>query len=277
MTVMQNEAEFHDEWAAAVDPASVDVHGTWTGAGCPEVQWIGDRLGDLAGKRVLDLGSGLGEASVWFSLAGATVTSLDISPGMLDVVTAVANHHGVEVTTVVGDAANLRQFDDGCFDIVYGANVLHHVDIATCLAEVHRVLAPGGRAAFWDPVHYNPIIGVYRRMASEVRTDDEHPLRRRDLRVMNHQFNRVQSQGFWLTALAIFVRFFAVDRVHPSADRYWKLVIDRQARHDRFLRVAHGLDRALLQAIRPLRWWCWNLAVVCHKSAGEPVGSAERS
>lgn len=263
MTATDAEATFHDDWAAAVDPARVDVVGTWTGEGCPEVQWIGERLGDLAGRRVLDLGSGLGEASVWFALAGADVTALDISPGMLEVVRAVAAHHGVEVSTVVGDAADLSAFEDASFDVVYGANVLHHVDIAHCLGEVRRVLRPGGRAAFWDPVHYNPAIQVYRRMASEVRTDDEHPLRRVDLRTMERTFDRVETQGFWLTALTVFVRFFAVDRIHPSADRYWKLVIERQDRHARFLRWAHTLDRSLLRALPPLRWWCWNLAVVC--------------
>lgn len=259
------EAEFHDHWAAGVDPAEVDVVGTWTGEGCPEVRWIADRLGEVDGLRVLDLGSGLGEASVWFARQGADVTALDISPGMLHVVERVAERHGVRVRTVVGSASDLRQFPDGSFDVVYGANLLHHVDIAATLDEVHRVLAPGGRAAFWDPVQYNPVINAYRRMAAAVRTPDEHPLRRADVATMRRRFARVEVQGFWLTALAIFVRFYLVDRTHPSADRYWKLVIERQDRHRRFLRTAHRVDRVLLGALPPLRWVCWNLAVVCHR------------
>lgn len=261
-TVEAREADHHDAWAAEVDPASVDVDAVWSGVGCPEVRWVGAQLGNLAGKRVLDLGAGLGEASVHFARQGASVTALDISPGMLDLVNEVAARYGVSVDTVVGSASELSWCADGTFDVVYGANVLHHVDIERCLAEVRRVLKPGGTAAFWDPVQYNPAIELYRRMATDVRTDDEHPLRVKDLALLRSTFSDVRVQGFWLSALLIFVRFFAIDRIHPSADRYWKLVIERQDRHRRFLRLAHRVDRALLRAVPPLRWLCWNLAVV---------------
>jgi SAM-dependent methyltransferase len=263
--VAAREADFHDDWALSTDPATVDVLGTWKGIGCPEVTWIAEHLGNLRGKRILDLGSGLGEASVWFALQGAQVTALDISPRMLEIARRVTSRYEVEIETVVGSATDLGTFDSDTFDIVYGANVLHHVDIAACLGEVHRVLRHGGRAAFWDPVQYNPVINLYRHMAGSMRTDDEHPLRRADLRAMQQRFRHVEVQGFWLTALAIFARFLIVDRIHPSADRYWKLVIERQEKHRRFLSAAHRFDRGLLRVFPPLRWLCWNIAVVCER------------
>jgi SAM-dependent methyltransferase len=262
-SVEDREAIHHDEWAADTDPASVDVDGTWVGLGCPEVRWAAEQLGNLEGKRLLDLGSGLGEAAVWFARHGAEVTALDISPGMLKIVTAVARLNDVSLTTVVGSASDLSWCDDASFDIVYGANVLHHVDLEACLDEVHRVLRVGGRAVFWDPVQYNPVIQLYRRLATGVRTDDEHPLRVQDLRAIRERFGKVDTRGFWLTALLIFARFFLVDRIHPSADRYWKLVIERQDRHAGFLRRAHQVDRLLLRAVPQLRWLCWNIGVVC--------------
>jgi ubiquinone/menaquinone biosynthesis C-methylase UbiE len=261
--VYSREALHHDEWANSVDIASVDIDAVWQGTGCPEVRWITNQLGDVKGLRVLDLGSGLGEATVWFARAGAQVTALDISPGMLKVVEQVADRYCVSVTTVVGSATDLSGFPDATFDIVYGANVLHHVDIDVCLDEVRRVLKPNGRAAFWDPVKYNPVIEIYRRLASGVRTEDEHPLRRRDLRAMQLRFTSVTEQGFWLTALVLFVRFFVIDRIPPSADRYWKLAIDRQDKHHTFLQAAHRVDRVLLRWVPPLKWMCWNLSVVC--------------
>jgi 2-polyprenyl-3-methyl-5-hydroxy-6-metoxy-1,4-benzoquinol methylase len=262
-TIEDREAAHHDDWAASVDPADVDVDAAWLGLGCPELRWIDEQLGDVRGLRVLELGPGLGEASVWFARHGAEVTALDISPGMLEVVQQVAQRYGVVVETVVASASDLSWSPDASFDIVYGANVLHHVDLEACLGEVHRVLKPGGRAAFWDPVKYNPAIEVYRRLATGVRTDDEHPLRTRDLRAMRARFRSVECRGFWLTALLIFVRFFVIDRIHPSADRYWRLVIERQHRHERFLRRAHRIDSRVLRVVPPLRWMCWNLAVVC--------------
>ncbi len=263
MSVEAREALHHDEWAESIDAESVDIDGTWAGIGCPEVRWIADQLGDLRGQRVLDLGSGLGEGAVWFAMQGAEVTALDISPGMLEVVSRVAARHGVSVSTIVGSATDLSQFADASFDIVYGANMLHHVDIPACLDEVRRVLRTGGRAAFWDPVKYNPAIEIYRRLAGGMRTDDEHPLRRTDLAAMRDRFATVKTRGFWLTALILFARFFLVDRIHPSADRYWKLVIERQDKHRRFLTAAHGVDRRILAVVPPLRWMCWNMAVIC--------------
>lgn len=264
--VFRREADHHDAWAASVDVDAADLLAPWRGHGCPEVRWIAAQLGDVRGLRILDLGSGLGEASIWFALQGAQVTSLDISPGMLDVVARFADRYGVKVETTVGSATDLSRFADGSFDVVYGANMLHHVDIAGCLSEVHRVLRPGGRAAFWDPVKYNPAIELYRRLASGVRTDDEHPLTRHDLATMRAVFGRVETRGFWLVGLLVFARFFVIDRIHPSADRYWKLVIDRQDRHRRFLATAHRIDRSLLRTLPPLRWLCWNMAVLCTRS-----------
>jgi SAM-dependent methyltransferase len=261
--VLEREADHHDEWAASVDANQVDILSTWEGIGCPEVAWIASQLGDLRGKKVLDLGSGLGEGAVWFALQGADVIALDISPGMLEVVSAVARRHGVSVSTVVGSATDLGRFANGTFDIVYGANMLHHVNIPECLDEVQRVLRVGGKAAFWDPVKYNPAIELYRKLASGVRTEDEHPLEFHDLGYLRTRFSDVHVQGFWLSALALFARFFFVDRIHPSADRYWKLAVERQHKHQHFLRIAHRVDRALLKLVPPLRWMCWNMAIVC--------------
>jgi SAM-dependent methyltransferase len=184
---------------------------------------------------------------------------------MLEVAREVGQLHGVTFRTSVADAADLSQFPDESFDIVYGANVLHHVEIDRCLSEVVRVLKPGGRAAFWDPVHYNPAIQIYRRMATEVRTDDEHPLRRADLVTLRRHFSDVSTRGFWLTGLLVFVKFFVIDRIKPNSERYWKLVVDKQDDLSRSLRWFHAIDRTVLRVVPPLRWLCWNLAVVAHK------------
>ncbi|NJL28447.1 MAG: class I SAM-dependent methyltransferase [Thermoanaerobaculia bacterium] len=136
---------------------------------------------DLRGRRLLDVGCGLGESSVYFALRGAEVTATDLSPEMVELTRRLAHHHGVEVEGVVS-AAETLEVEPAAFDLVYAANVLHHVGSKEgFFAQIHRALKPGGRFFSWDPLAYNPVINVYRRMATEVRTPDERPLRFSDV------------------------------------------------------------------------------------------------
>ncbi len=260
---LDREEAFHDEWAHSVDPASVPVHEAFTLPTCPENRWIHASLGDVRGKTVLELGAGLGEASTWFALHGARVISTDLSGGMLAVARRVAALHDTTITPVQMDGAVLALADTSV-DVVYGANVLHHVDQAKCLREVHRILRPGGMAVFWDPLRYNPVINVYRRIATAVRTADEHPLGVDDLRLLQQTFQRVDVRYFWLATLGVFIWFFLGQRVHPNAERYWKKIITDYVSIAPLYRLLAAIDRVLLR-VPGLRWWAWNMAVVCRK------------
>lgn len=260
---LHREEEFHDRWAERVDPASVPVEESFTLPSCPENRFIAKALGDVRGLTVLELGAGLGEASVWFATRGAHVVSTDLSGGMLRLVRRVAARHGTSVHAVQMDGAVLA-LPDASVDVVYGANVLHHVDTAACLHEVHRVLRPGGRGAFWDPVRYNPIINVYRRMAGQVRSADEHPLGTEDLRTMRSLFGGVRARFFWLATLAVFLKYYFVDQVHPNEERYWKKVIGDYGGISGWYAPLAAID-ALLLRIPGFRWLSWNLAVVLTK------------
>jgi len=201
---------------------------------------------------------------VYFAKQGARVTATDLSFGMLRLVRRVAHLHGVRLSTAKLSADTLP-FPDNCFDVVYAANLLHHVPKERCLDEVVRVLKPGGRAAFWDPLKHNPVIRVYRHMAREVRTPDEAPLGMRDLRLFRSRFARVEYRTFWLAALWVFMRFFLIERVSPSKERYWKKIIadaDRLAPHYQPLA---NLDERVLSLLPFLGRYCWNIVVCCSK------------
>lgn len=259
------EREFHDQWASTIDPREVPVIETFRASTSPEARWLLNAMGDLRNKSVLELGSGAGEGAVYFAMQGANVMATDLSPGMLELVGRVAAVHGVTVERQLCSAEDLSLLPDSSFDLVYAANTLHHVDIARCLDEVKRVLKDGGRAFFWDPVAHNPAINVYRRMATEVRTEDEHPIRRRDMQLFRDRFRKVDKRFFWLSTLLLFAKFYLVDRVHPNEDRYWKRILTRE-RELRWLYLPlEKLDRVLLSLIPVLGWWCWNVAVVVQK------------
>jgi ubiquinone/menaquinone biosynthesis C-methylase UbiE len=264
-SVFGKEREFHDTWAKQIDYRSVDARKSFSACTSPEPAWILKQLGDIKNKRVLELGTGAGEAAVYFAIQGANVTATDLSPGMLEVVKKVAAHHGVTVETAVSPAEDLSAFSANSFDVVYAANTLHHVDIGKCLDEVKRVLKPGGCGAFWDPLAHNPAINIYRNMANEVRTEDEHPISRSDMKYFSSRFSIVSKQFFWLTTLLIFAKFYLIDRIHPNSDRYWKRVVTHEAELRKWYKPLAAIDRALLTIFPVLGWWCWNMAIIVRK------------
>jgi len=104
-------------------------------------------LHELTGKKILEIGSGGGGHSALFKFHGADVTAVDITAER-----AVGTSLKLQLVpqgagrAYQADAENLP-FRDDVFDIVYSNGVLHHSeDTDQCIAEVHRVLKPGGLA-----------------------------------------------------------------------------------------------------------------------------------
>lgn len=96
--------------------------------------------------RALDLGTGAGHGAVALAEAGYEVDALDAVPQMVATAGATAQEAGVHARFLVADAEHLP-FDDATFDVVSALGLLPWVDApAVALAEIARVLRPGGRA-----------------------------------------------------------------------------------------------------------------------------------
>jgi len=165
----QSEEAFHDEWAKSMDLDEILVRESFEACSALENQYVMTQLGNLRGKKVLELGCGAGEGSVYFATKGAEAVATDISTGMVEVVHRVAQKYGVQVQAHRMTAEKI-DYPDQSFDVVYGNGVLHHVDFHKAVAEAARVLKPGGKAVFIEPLSYNPVINVYRHIAKTVRT-----------------------------------------------------------------------------------------------------------
>jgi ubiquinone/menaquinone biosynthesis C-methylase UbiE len=111
----------------------------------------------------LEIGSGTGYFSLNLMQLGLIerLTATDISPRMLAELGTTAARLGLEVETQTLDAEHLP-FADGSFDFVVGHAVLHHLpDLETALAELHRVLRPGGTLAFCgEPSRYGDLLAA---------------------------------------------------------------------------------------------------------------------
>jgi len=133
---------------------------------------------DPAGKVVLDYGCGPGYLTEYLLDRGAVhVTGIDISEGEIEQARERAREDGTadRSTHLVADAHDL-EFPDDSFDLIVGDSILHHLDLKVALEEIRRVLRPGGRAVFKEPMWHNPILRMGRRLTPSARTPDEHPL-----------------------------------------------------------------------------------------------------
>jgi 2-polyprenyl-3-methyl-5-hydroxy-6-metoxy-1,4-benzoquinol methylase len=122
-------------------------------------------LGDVTGRVVLEYGSGWGENTIVLARRGAQVHALDISPELIEI-----NRRRMQVNGVTSGVrfSVASAYDVPCpessVDVVFGMAILHHLDLELAAREVYRVLRPGGRAIFSEPMRSSPTLRALRRM-----------------------------------------------------------------------------------------------------------------
>lgn len=211
-----------------------------------------DHLSDLDGKRVLDLGCGRGERSLALLERGATIDGIDISPVYIGQAESEAHTAGFPANRyafVAGDAHRLP-YDDASFDFVVGDGILHHLDLDVALGEVHRVLKPGGRALFREPLLDNPLLKLFRALTPKARTEDELPLSAADLRQIEDSDRwNVESSYCGLFSAPIAVATSLVLRPFPNniflraADQLEQTLAKRKSLHSKHQYVLLNLVR----------------------------------
>lgn len=162
--------------------------------------WAAVKSGCL-GKDVLEYGCGTGANATQVAPLARSFVGIDISPVAIDQANRNPSRLGLSnVRFLVMDAEKL-QFPDGTFDLVFGSAILHHLDLRKSFGSIRRVLRPGGSCVFMEPLGYNPAINLYRLMTPGARTQDEHPLLRRDLALAREHFVSVNMECFALLSI----------------------------------------------------------------------------
>jgi SAM-dependent methyltransferase len=202
-------------------------------------------LGQLQGRRILDLGCGSGFLATLLAANGAIVDAVDVSEKSLEVARLRAEISGVadRVRFHCGPAETLN-FPDASFDAACGMFVLHHLDLSLAAPELCRVMRPGAPAAFIETSAGSRLLMAARRMIpgrmgiTKSSSPDEAPLGPAALAMLGEQFGpSVQL----LSPETLFFRMLSY--VPPLHRRPARLVLG-------------GMDRAL-HLLRPCRQWSY--------------------
>jgi SAM-dependent methyltransferase len=177
------------------------------------------QLGDVSGHRVVDFGCGSGANSVLLAGRGAHVWGIDISQDLLRLaqrrLALSGREHGA---TFIDGSAHEMPFPDQSIDVVFGIAILHHLDLDLVSREVQRVLKPGGRAIFQEPVRNSPVLRFVRSLIPYRAPDIspyERPLTDEELRRFAAGFRSVSVRAFGLPHVQI-------GQLLPVVRSYWE-------------------------------------------------------
>lgn len=197
---LKREADFHDRaFAQQTRQATSRFYAV---ARSSKAAYAARVLEGCGGLSVLEYGCGPGSCGPDLAAAGASVTGIDISPEAIAMAGITAEKRGVSdrLNLQVMDAEGL-DLPGAAFDRVCGSGILHHLDLVRAVPEIVRVLKPGGRALFFEPLGHNALINLYRRRTPALRTVDEHPLKMADVRAIARHFGRARLSYHHLTSL----------------------------------------------------------------------------
>ena len=141
------------------------------------------------GKKVLEIGSTSWKG--WLennfiipsSLTCINISEVELQRGIDSAIDSKSNPQFIQM-----DAHDLK-FEDETFDMVFGAAILHHLNIVPALDEICRVLKPNGKILFTEPLDMNPVGKLVRALTKKARTEDEQPLRICDLAELKKRFH----------------------------------------------------------------------------------------
>ncbi len=202
-------------------------------------------LTNCRGKKVLDYCCGNGETAIFLAKNGIETVGIDISDISVNNFREFAKKEGVEgkATFLVMDA-EATQFPDNYFDVVVCLGVLHHLDTSKAFKEIFRIVKPTGSVLCDEPLAYNLVFQLYRKLTPHLRTkwEAKHILSKADIAVSQRYFNKVETNFFHLFSLAA--------------------AAFRNSRHfETILGILDKIDTVLLR-LPLIKWWSWQIVFI---------------
>jgi SAM-dependent methyltransferase len=197
------EAAFFDEKVARerilpITPFTFARYSAWRRRRFPE-EFKFRVIGDLRGKRVLDVGCGDGINSVLFAKMGAEVTGLDLSPRSIEAANERARVNQVKASFVCG-ALETTELSSSQFDVIWCDAFLHHVldHLPLVLERLKEWAVPSATFIICEPVNLWPALRALRLALFPISgsTSGERPLERSELAIVREHLTGAQSRYF---------------------------------------------------------------------------------
>lgn len=234
--VIQRELAWHEEeahrrfWLDALlyDPPAFDT----------VVDCGFDFLHLQANERILDMGCGEGKEVLALAQCNLCVIAIDLSFAQLQRVRSLifSQYPAANVHFVQANAEQLP-FVANSFRVVYGKAILHHLDLAYSARQLSKLLLPGGRASFAEPMAHHPLIALGRWLTPSMRTQDEHPLTAVELDQFTALFAQADVHNFFFLApLSYIFRLLRSETLFVWAHQWLQKIDGRLFRHSAFVR-----------------------------------------
>ncbi len=152
-------------------------------------------------SRSLEYGCSYGDNVSKYAPVASDIKGIDISDNAVVIGQRKIDELGYTNASLSVMNAEEPTFEDGAFDFIFGAGILHHLDLEKSISQIGRMLAENGRAVFMEPLGHNPIINMYRNATPEARTPDEHPLLVSDWKIFKKHFSTVNTKFYGLSTI----------------------------------------------------------------------------
>lgn len=222
----------------------------WEDYYLPVFEYVLPKIGDLNGKRVLELGTGTGGTATLLAKKGAYVIGIDLLPFRLDEAKDRVDHHDVSAS-VDFSLMNATQlaFADNTFEFIISKSVLVFTEHTQTAKECYRVLKPGGKAIFIENMRHHPVVWLYRKIFLKY-SRELHYFSLSDIDAIAESYEFTEHRQFHFLSLGAL---------------FWKKLVPITFLFRWTLSFLKRVDRILFRVFPFLKRFCWIAAIICHK------------
>ena len=228
----------------------VDLLLWWEDYYLPIFEYILPKMGDLTGKKILELGTGTGGTATMLAIRGASVIGIDLlSFRLVEAQERTLQH---DVADVVGfsqmDATQLA-FPDDTFDFIISKSVLVFTEHSETAEECKRVLKSGGKAIFIENMRNHPVVWLYRKLFLKYSRELNY-FSIKDINEIGKEFEEMEHREFHLLSICAL---------------FWQKCISVPVFYRWTLKFFSRFDKSLFRIMPVLRRFCWISAMICRK------------